>query len=58
MNDAHDPYDFEADAMGENTRFGNVETKSNGRRYKDTPPDIAATMRSLRVEMQSYREDI
>ena len=43
--------------MGENIRFGNSKTKSNGRRFQDTPPYFAATMRSLRVEMQSYRAD-
>ena len=43
--------------MGENVRVGNDETESNGRRFQDTPPDIAATMRSLRVELQSCRED-
>ena len=43
--------------MGENIRDGNGETESNGRRYHETPPDFATTMRSLRVEMQSYRED-
>ena len=52
MNDAQDPYEHEEDAMG-----GNVETKSNGRILQETPIDFAATMRSLRVEMQSYRED-
>ena len=57
MNDAQDPYDIEVDAMGENIRFDNVEMKSNGRRYQENPPDIAATMRNIRVEMQSYRED-
>ena len=43
--------------MGGNIRVGNVETESNGRRFQETPPDFAATMRSLRVEMQSYRAD-
>ena len=57
MNDAHDPYEHEADAMGENIRVGNAETRSSGRRYLETPPDIAATMRILRVELQRYRED-
>ena len=42
--------------MGENIQVGNTETKSNGRRFQETPPYFAATMRSLRVEMQSYRE--
>ena len=43
--------------MGGNVRVGNVETESNGRRFQDTPLDFAAIMRSLRVEMQSYRAD-
>ena len=57
MNDAQDPYEHEEYAMGENVRVGNAETDSNGRRFQDAPPDFATTMRSLRVEMQSYRED-
>ena len=43
--------------MGENIRVGNAETKSNGRRYQETPSNIAATMRSLRVGLQSYHEE-
>ena len=43
--------------MGGNFQVGNAKTKSNGRRFQDTPPDFAATMRSLRVNMQSYRVD-
>ena len=43
--------------MGENVRVGNDETESNGRRFQDTPLDIVATMKSLRVELQSCRED-
>ena len=57
MSDAQDPYEFEEYAMGENVRVGNDETKSNGRRNQETPVDIAATMMSLRVELQSCRED-
>ena len=56
MNDAHDPYEFEEDAR-ENVRVGNDETESNGRINQETPLDIVATMRSLRVELQSCRED-
>ena len=56
MNDAQDPSEHEEDAMGENIRVGNTETESNERRYQETPPNFAATMRSLRVEMQSYIE--
>ena len=54
LNDAHYPYEHEADAMGENIRVGNVETKFNGRRYQETPLDIVATMRSLRVGLQIF----
>ena len=54
MND--DPYENEEDAMGDNVQVGNIQTESNGRRFQDTPLDFATTMRSLRVEMQSYRE--
>ena len=43
--------------MGENIRVGNVETESNGRIFQETPPYFVATMRILRVEMQSYRAD-
>ena len=56
-DDAQNPYEHEEDVMGENICVGNAETESNGRRFQDTPPDFAATMRSLRVEMQSYKED-
>ena len=51
MNDAQDPYEFKEDAMGENVKVGNDETESNGRIFQDTPLDIAATMRILRVEV-------
>ena len=57
INDAQDPYELEAEAMGENIRVENDETKSNVRRYQETPPDVLSTMRILRVELQSYRED-
>ena len=58
MNDyAWDPNAHKEDAMGENVRIGNPEIESNGRRFQDTPPDFAATMRSLRVEIQNYRAD-
>ena len=57
MDDAQDPYGNREDSMRGNIRVGNSKIDSNGRRCQETPLDIAATMRSLRVEMQSYRED-
>ena len=57
MNAPQDPYEFEEDAMGENFRFVNDEIDYNGRINRETPLDIAATMRGLRVELQSCREE-
>ena len=36
-DDAHNPNEYEEDANGENVQIGNDETKSNGRRFQDTP---------------------
>ena len=43
--------------MGENFRVGNDKIEYNGRIFQDTPPYFAATMRILRVDLQSCRED-
>ena len=57
MNDAQDPYDLEVDSMSENIRAENAEIESNERRYQETPSDISATMRILRVGLRSCSED-
>ena len=56
-DDVQNPIEYEEYAMGENVQVGNAETESNGRRLQETPPNFVATMRSLMVEMQSYKED-
>ena len=48
---------YAANNVGQNIHVGNSETDSNGRTLQETPPYFSATMRSLRVEMKSYRED-
>ena len=45
--DAQDSYEHARDAMGENVRNGNDDMESNGRRFQETPSNVAATMRSL-----------
>ena len=45
--DARDSYERAEDAMGENVRNRNDDIESNGRRFQETPSDVAATMRSL-----------
>ena len=44
---AWDSYEHAPDAMGENVCNGNDDIESNGRRFQETPLDVAATMRSL-----------
>ena len=57
MDDAGGPYEVETDEMGENIHVENVEIESNGRRIQVTLPNIAKTMRSIRVEFLSCRVD-
>ena len=45
--DARDSDEPARDAMGENARNRNDDIESNGRRFQETPSDVAATMRSL-----------
>ena len=45
--DARYSYKRAGDAMGENVRNGNDDIESNGRRFQETPLDVASTMRSL-----------
>ena len=45
--DVWDSYEHARDAMGENVCNGNDDIESNGRRFQETPTDVAATMRSL-----------
>lgn len=43
--------------MGENILVGNVEKDPNACRNQVTPLDIGETMRSLRLELEIYKED-
>ena len=45
--DARYSYEHTGDAMGENLCNGNDDIQSNGRRFQETPSDVAATMRTL-----------
>ena len=45
--DARDSHEQAEDAMGENVRNVNDDIESNGRRFQETPSDVAATMRIL-----------
>ena len=45
--DARDSHEHARDAMGENVRNSNDDIESNGRRFQETPSDVASTMRIL-----------
>ena len=45
--DARDSYEQAEGSMGENVCNRNDDIESNGRRFQETPSDVAATMRSL-----------
>ena len=45
--DARDYYECARDVMGENVCNGNDDIESNGRRFWETPSEVAATMRIL-----------
>ena len=45
--DVQDYYEHARDAMGENVCNGNDDIESNGRRFQETPSNVAAIMRSL-----------
>ena len=45
--DARDSHEQEEDAMGENFCNRNDNIESNGRRFQETPSNVAATMRSF-----------
>ena len=45
--DAWDSYERARDAMGEHFCNGHDDIESNGRKFQETPLDVAATMRIL-----------
>ena len=45
--DARDSYDRAYDAMGKNVQVGNHDIESNGERFQETRPDIAANDEKL-----------
>ena len=57
MSDAQDPYELEADAMGGNIQVENAEIEFDGKGNQETSLNIAATIRSLKVELQRCREE-
>ena len=55
--DARDSYEHVRDSMGENVHNGNDDIESNGRRFQETPSDVAATVRSL-IKVQEEQHQL
>jgi FtsZ-binding cell division protein ZapB len=47
----------EKEAEGQNTKIDNVEIESNRRKEKGEQEMLIETVRSLKMEVQSYKED-
>ena len=45
--DARNSYERAGDSMGENVHNGNDDVESNGRRFQETPSEVASTMRIM-----------
>lgn len=57
MEDAHGTHSHEEEVWGLNISLGNEEIESNGHRSRSKPVELIETMKSLRVEVQSYIAD-
>ena len=57
MEEGELPYNHEDDVRGQDISVGNAEIKTNGHREDINPQEFLETMRSKRMEVQSYRED-
>ena len=50
-------YELEEDTMGEYVQVKNSEIEFDGKRNQENSPHIPATIRILRVKLQSCREE-
>ena len=54
--DAQDSYERVRDVMGENVRNENDDIEYNGRRFQETPSDVATTMRILKKAQEEQHQ--
>jgi len=57
LEDAQGTHSHEEEEKGLNINLGNEETWSNGHRSRAKPMELIQTMKSLRMEVQSYKND-
>jgi hypothetical protein len=57
MDEGEGASSHDKEAEGQNTRVGNAETKSNGSKGKGEQETLLEMVRSLKMEVQSYKVD-
>jgi hypothetical protein len=57
MEEGEGASSHDKEVEGQNTRVGNVEIESNGRKEKGEQETLIETIRSLKMEVQSYKEE-
>jgi hypothetical protein len=57
MEEGEGASSHDKEAEGQNIRVGNAETKSNGHKGRGEKETLIETMRSLKIEVQSYKAD-
>jgi hypothetical protein len=57
MEEGEGAFSHEKEAKGQNISVGNAETKSNTHKNRGEQETLLETVRSLNIEMQSYKED-
>jgi hypothetical protein len=57
IEEVEEAYNHDKEAKGKNIIVGNAETESNGYRSRVEKENLVETMRSLKIEVQSYKVD-
>jgi hypothetical protein len=57
MEEGEGASSHDKEAEGQNIRVGNAETESNGHKGRGEQETLIETVRSLKIEVQSYKED-
>jgi hypothetical protein len=55
MEEGHGAFSHEIEAKGQNINVGNAEIESNGHRSRAKPKKLIEIVRSLGIEVQSYK---
>ena len=57
MEEGEGASSHDKEVKGQNINVGNADTESNGHQARGEQETLIETMRSLKIEVQSYKED-